>query len=71
MTGDFAIAFLRVMPHAAEPERLEKNLAAMKEVKAVTLSEHLGQAGRNRLRRRSSPHSSHPMPTSTRTTSSR
>lgn len=42
MTGDFAIAFLRVMPHAAEPERLEKNLAAMKEVKAVTLSEHLG-----------------------------
>jgi len=44
MTGDFAIAFLRVMPHAAEPERLEKNLAAMKEVKAVTLSEHLGQS---------------------------
>jgi hypothetical protein len=43
MTGDFAVAFLRVMPHAAEPERLEKNLAAMKEVKAVTLSEHLGQ----------------------------
>ncbi len=43
MTGDFAAAFLRVMPHAAEPERLEKNLAAMKEVKAVTLSEHLGQ----------------------------
>ena len=43
MTGDFATAFLRVMPHAAEPERLEKNLAAMKEVKAVTLSEHLGQ----------------------------
>ncbi len=43
MTGDFAVAFLRVMPHAAEPERMEKNLAAMKEVKAVTLSEHLGQ----------------------------
>lgn len=43
MTGDFAIAFLRVMPHAAEPERLEKNLAAMQEVKALTLSEHLGQ----------------------------
>lgn len=43
MTGDFAIAFLRVMPHAAEPERLEKNLAAMKEVKAVTLAEHLGK----------------------------
>ena len=44
MTGDFAVAFLRVMPHAAEPERLEKNLAAMKEVKAVTLSEHLVQS---------------------------
>ena len=43
MTGDFAIAFLRVMPHAAEPERLEKNLAAMKIVKAVGLSEYLGQ----------------------------
>jgi hypothetical protein len=43
MTGDFAIAFLRVMPHAAEPERLEKNLAAMKLVKAVGLSEYLGQ----------------------------
>jgi hypothetical protein len=44
MSGDFAIAFLRVMPHAAEPERLENNLAAMKEVKAVTLSEYLGQS---------------------------
>ena len=43
MTGDFAIAFLRVMPHAAEPERLEKNLAAMKQVKAVTLAEYLGK----------------------------
>ena len=43
MTGDFAVAFLRVMPHAVEPERLEKNLAAMKQVKAVGLSEYLGQ----------------------------
>jgi hypothetical protein len=43
MTGDFAIAFLRVMPHAAEPERLKKNLDAMKQVKAVGLSEYLGQ----------------------------
>ena len=46
MTGDFAIAFLRVMPHAAEPERLEKNLAAMKQVKAVGLSEFQGRAAR-------------------------
>jgi hypothetical protein len=43
MSGDFAIAFLRVMPHAAELERLEKNLEAMKQVKAVGLSEYLGQ----------------------------
>jgi hypothetical protein len=43
MTGDFAMTTVRVMPHAAEPERLEKNLAAMKEVKSVTLSDHLGQ----------------------------
>jgi hypothetical protein len=43
MSGDFVIAFLRVMPHAAEPERLEKNLAAMKEVKAVTLAEFQGK----------------------------
>jgi hypothetical protein len=43
MTGDFVVAFLRVMPHAAEPERLEKNLAAMKQVKAVTLAEYLGK----------------------------
>jgi len=43
MTGDFAIAFLRIMPHAAEPKRLEKNLASMKQVKAVGLSEYLGQ----------------------------
>ena len=42
MTGDFAGAFLRVMPHAAEPERMERNLAAMKEVRAQTLSEYLG-----------------------------
>ena len=27
MTGDFTIAFLRVMPHASEPELLQKNLA--------------------------------------------
>jgi hypothetical protein len=43
MTGDFVVAFLRVMPHAAEPERLKKNLAALQEVKAQTLSEFLGK----------------------------
>jgi len=44
MSGDFVIAFLRVMPHAAEPERMQRNLAAMQEVKAQTLSEFLGEA---------------------------
>jgi len=43
MSGDFAIAFLRIMPHAAEPERLKKNLATMKEVTVETLSEYLGK----------------------------
>jgi len=43
MSGALAIAFLRVMPHAMEPERLKKNLAAMQAVKAQTLSEFLGK----------------------------
>ena len=43
MSGDFVTAFLRVMPHAAEPERMKKNLAAMQDVKAQTLSEYRGE----------------------------
>jgi hypothetical protein len=43
MSGDFAIVFLRVMPHAAEPERMKKNLAAMQKVNVKTLSEFLGK----------------------------
>jgi hypothetical protein len=43
MSGDFATAFLRVMPHAAEPERMKKNLAAMQDVKVQTLSEYQGK----------------------------
>jgi len=43
MSGDYAIAFLRVMPHAAEPERMQKNIAAMQKVKLQTLSEYLGK----------------------------
>ncbi|MFV2071853.1 MAG: DUF1214 domain-containing protein [Thermoanaerobaculales bacterium] len=42
MSGDFAMAFLRVMPHAAEPERMKKNMAAMQGVKVQTLSEFQG-----------------------------
>lgn len=44
MSGDFAMAFVRVMPHAAEPERMKKNLAAMQQVKVQPLSEFLGKA---------------------------
>ena len=43
MSGDFAIVFLRVMPHAAEPERMKKNLEAMQKVKVQTLSEFVGE----------------------------
>ena len=43
MSGDFAIVFLRVMPHAADPKRMKKNLAAMRKVKVYTLSEFLGK----------------------------
>jgi hypothetical protein len=43
LSGDFAIAFLRVMPHATEPERMERNIATMQEVKAQSLSEYLGE----------------------------
>jgi len=42
MTGDFAIAFLRAMPHAAEPERMARNVAAMQAVRCLTLSKYQG-----------------------------
>lgn len=42
-TGDYLSAVIRVMPHANEPERLERNLAAMEHVKVVPLSEYLGK----------------------------
>ena len=45
-TGDFVSAVFRVMPHAAEPDRLEANLAAMRRVDVEPLSEFLGQADR-------------------------
>ena len=43
-TGDFVGTVFRVMPHAAEPERLERNLAAMRSVDVEPLSEFLGKA---------------------------
>lgn len=43
MTGDFAIAFLRVAPHANDPARMKRNLAAMKTQKLMTRSEFQGK----------------------------
>jgi len=44
MSGDFAIAFLRVAPHASEPERMKRNIASIKTQKLMTLSEFQGRA---------------------------
>lgn len=41
-TGDFVSAIFRVMPHANEPERFERIVAQMKQVRLVTLSEFKG-----------------------------
>jgi hypothetical protein len=43
VSGDFVSAALRVMPHAAEPERLKANLAAMKRVELKPLSAFFGK----------------------------
>jgi hypothetical protein len=43
MSGDFAVAFLRVMPEANDPAKLKANMAAIKKVKLQTLSEFQGK----------------------------
>ena len=43
MSGDFAIAFLRVMPEANDPKKFKANMAAIKNVKLQTLSEFQGK----------------------------
>jgi hypothetical protein len=43
MSGDFAIAFLRVMPEAADPAKFKANMAAISKVKLQTLSEFQGK----------------------------
>jgi hypothetical protein len=43
MSGDFAIAFLRVMPEATDPAKFKANMAAIKKVKLQTLSEFQGK----------------------------
>ncbi len=44
LSGDFAIAFLRVMPEAADAKKFKANMAAIQEVKLQTLSEFRGSA---------------------------
>jgi len=39
MSGDFVSAVYRIMPHANDPERLQRNLDAMQNIKVMTLSE--------------------------------
>jgi hypothetical protein len=41
MSGDFVSVVYRVMPHAIDPDRLQRNLEAMQSIKAVPLSEFL------------------------------
>ena len=43
LTGDFVSAVIRVMPHANEPARLQRNLTAMRETRLLTLSDYLDQ----------------------------
>jgi len=43
VSGDFVQAVLRVMPHANEPARLQRNLTAMREARLLTLSDYLDQ----------------------------
>jgi len=43
LSGDFVSAVIRVMPHANEPARLERNRTAMRETSLYTLAEYLGQ----------------------------
>ncbi len=43
LSGDFAIAFLRVMPEAADPAKFKANMAAISKVKLQTLSEFQGK----------------------------
>ena len=41
VTGDFVSAVFRVMPHANEPERMDRNIAAMESIDVMGLSEFL------------------------------
>jgi hypothetical protein len=45
-TGDFVSAIFRVMPHANEPERFDRIVGQMRQVKLLTLSELRGDKAR-------------------------
>ena len=42
--GDMYIAFLRAMPHQADPERMANIIQSLKDIKVLTLSEFQGKA---------------------------
>ena len=46
MSGDYAAAFLRVMPEANDPKKFKANMTAIKNVKLQTLSEFQGKAAK-------------------------
>ncbi|MCK4839941.1 MAG: DUF1214 domain-containing protein [Desulfobulbaceae bacterium] len=45
--GDFFTAFLRAMPHQADPARMARIIQELKDVKAVTLSEFQGKPAKD------------------------
>ena len=45
--GDFLVAFLRAMPHQADPARMARIIQALESVKVVTLSEFQGKPAKN------------------------
>jgi hypothetical protein len=45
--GDFLVAFLRAMPHQADPARMARIIQALESVKVMTLSEFQGKQGKN------------------------
>ena len=45
--GDFIVAFLRAMPHQADPARMGRIVKALETVKVLTLSEFLGKPAKD------------------------
>jgi hypothetical protein len=45
--GDFLVAFLRAMPHQADPARMARIIQALESVKVVTLSEFQGKPAKD------------------------